>query len=397
MDINSKKKIVKNGVIYFITEAFPPVLSGSSIVNYNLLSYFTHESYVVFMPKTKFKRKMTAKSEAKVKYIAFSFEHISSKLHRWLLPIQLNFSKYLILFLSKFDNPQAIVVTYPSLFYLEIGIYVAQKLNLPLIPYLHDTIVEALAGSSLEKKSNEIQKKLWKSSSKIFVMSRGMKDLYKRKYNIECDTLIHSNVEYIMDKENLKTINTMTPKCFWAGDIYNINNRALVRIVKVLNEIGGRVEFTSPKTKVELINMGIELNLNSINFYENRTEYLSALGQSDILILALNWQEESSIHHDELETIFPTKTPEYLASGKLIIVHAPESYFISRFFYENRCGIVITNPEPHKIKEKLTKILNRPELLYEYQRNALYTARMFNIKYVADIFSEKINDVISDD
>ena len=61
----------------------------------------------------------------------------------------------------------------------------------------------------------------------------------------------------------------------------------------------------------------------------SRDEVLARLGQADVLFLPHgltgSWAAE------EYRTIFPTKTIEYLISGRPILAHTPPDRFLTRF------------------------------------------------------------------
>jgi hypothetical protein len=100
--------------------------------------------------------------------------------------------------------------------------------------------------------------------------------------------------------------------------------------------------MTTAKQLTVLEGMGIDVSALDRVYYPEWSDYLEALNDHEILLLALDWPDESPIHHDELATIFPTKTPEYLASGRPILVHCPEDYFLARFFRHHDCGTIVS-------------------------------------------------------
>ena len=99
------------------------------------------------------------------------------------------------------------------------------------------------------------------------------------------------------------------------------------------------------------------------------------------------------MHKDELSTIFPTKTPEYLATGNLIIVHCPENYFLAKFFRKHNCGIVISEQSDEAIEKVLRGILAGDNNYDEIRRNALRTASIFKSDALSKKFSGIVNNV----
>lgn len=175
--------------------------------------------------------------------------------------------------------------------------------------------------------------------------------------------------------------------------MYGINTKSVKRIADYAGMNHVSLFFASSHTMDDLDHFGIHGENIRINFFSKRAEYLQAIQQADFLLLALNWPEESSVHEDEISTIFPTKTPEYLASGKPIIVHCPEHYFLYRFFKKHDCGILLPEKDPAKFSDLLKKQIGNPELIRKYQENALKTAGYFDQKHIAQQFSDVISSL----
>jgi glycosyltransferase involved in cell wall biosynthesis len=63
-----------------------------------------------------------------------------------------------------------------------------------------------------------------------------------------------------------------------------------------------------------------------------------------------------------LKTSAPGKTAEYLALGRPILVHAPEDTFVSWYFKQQDCGIVIDQPDVAALAGKLRELFSHPEI-----------------------------------
>ncbi len=392
--MSQKPPLSEKGIVYIITEAFPPTSAGSSVLNRNLFTYFDPNSYVIYTHKISFKNKLSMVKDVKVRYIAKSFQHFSGKVHNLLLPFQFRYAFSKIKSDAKKEKPVAIIATHPSMDYLKLGLDIATSLKLPFFPYLHDTIAEALSNSVHAERAAVIQAQIWKRSSRIFVMSEGMKNLYQKKYALTTEPVLHTYMEKIRDENELKLKEYSSPRCFWGGEVYNINNVSLPRLTRALENLDPTIEIASPQKREVLNGLGITNKNLVISFYSDRSQYLNAIENADILLLGLNWPEESNIHPEELGTIFPTKTPEYLSSGKLIIVHAPAQYYLTEFFKKHQCGIVLDNMDPSEVLDTLKQELSNQEKMLGYRKNALLAARLFNQTLVAENFKNSINKII---
>jgi glycosyltransferase involved in cell wall biosynthesis len=126
-------------------------------------------------------------------------------------------------------------------------------------------------------------------------------------------------------------------------------------------------------------------------FYSNRMDYLNTLQQQDILILALDWPDESPKHIDELATIFPTKTPEYLASGRPILVHCPENYFLARFFRKHNCGLVVPERSVDALEAAVRYLAEDSSQVENMRKSALTAAQFFNADQLASRFQTTVH------
>jgi len=221
-------------------------------------------------------------------------------------------------------------------------------------------------------------------------MSQGMADFYQQRYKITTQPLPHSYPEPLSG-----TLPEKAPlqQVFWGGGIYGINRNAVRRVSAALKQRGHTfvLSTTVPAkllTKWEILGEHVQLK-----FYPKRADYLRALQQQSVLVLALDWPDESTVHRDELATIFPTKTPEYLASGCPILVHCPEDYFLARFIREHQCGIVVSERSKDALDDAFRALFQGGSQVEAMQRAALAAAHVFAPDAIAQRFQEKVCQV----
>jgi len=352
-----KPVLFEGGHVLFITSAFPPSPGGSCVLNQNLLINFDENSFTVISNKSTIKR-IEVLPSIKVKRVLRSNPKIGSynqvyiDCQRWLAIRRIKR-------IAQNTNTKLIIGTYPNFGFLSIAYKVAQDLGLPFVAYLHDTIFEANIGKKLEGRAKHLNEKILHNSELIFVISDGIKKLYLKKYNTKTIPLRHTYSEPIveMDDELIKS-----KSFFWGGAIYDINARSLARLSRKLNGHNCKLELATNTSIKSLDYHGFDTSVCELTFYESRTEYLEALIKSDVLILALDDSAKTRVHYDELSTIFPTKTPEYLASGKPIIVICPRDYFLSNFFLEHNCGFVFEVDELENFEKILGDLKNRVDV-----------------------------------
>lgn len=373
--------------ILFVGSAFPPSAGGSSIVmsrlleNLNSLSYsivtLTECSYIMkdsnyMIPTCGILRLHTLISRP-------------YRLSVWCRLLTLPYYLIRSIRFAKKEGATKVVAVYPTLDFLALGMILARILHLPFYPYLHDTVAEGNEKNSLTWVAKFIQREVFLSSRKVLVMSSGMSDLMKRKYSIEAIPIRHINS---LERKYLKPSQKF--KChglFFGGAMYTINDAAVKRVAKAAKLIGELLECSGIRSPI--IDQYGSVLVSPMR-YKTSSEYLSAIETKSILILALNKPFESNVGADELATIFPTKTPEYLLSGRPILVHCPKEYFLARFFHDNDCGMVVESDKIEDIALAMQQLLSREELAKKFVYNAYKTARQFNAESVASDFINAI-------
>ncbi len=380
--------LCKNGHI-LVAVAHYMFPSGMRVTMRNLLSHFHPASYSIATVKSSGRN--LEEDDHRVYPIMSSWRHISTSLDGRWLDWQVPAATSKLIKLIEQTNTKILVGVYPSFHFLKITRDAAKATHTPWIAYLHDTVAEGLSNTRWADKAAELQQQVFAEADSVLVMSQGMTDLYQRKYNLACPPLEHTYPELITD--HVPEVKAL-PQAFWAGDIYNINHQAVRRVSEALRRLGYSFLLTTAKPET-LEPQGITGDHIKTTFYPRRAVYLEALRQQGILILALNWPDETRQHEDELATIFPTKTPEYLVSGRPILVHCPEHYFLARFFRDNQCGVVVTERSVEALVEAADNLLKDPAAISNLTRSALVAAQIFNADRIASRFQSIVRSVAS--
>lgn len=372
-----KKPLYKNGKILFLTIAYPPNPTASSVVNRHLLDQFDPSSFIVitgFFPGAK---KTKVPEHVKQHYIYLSFEFLSTKIHRVIARLQkFSIPIFLHFYCWKY-KPSRIIIGYPDLYWLDLCSSVAVKRKIPFVPYLHDTVVEATYYGGSKDLAAKVQERIFAYAYQVAVMSEGMRALYEKKYAMKAVAWEHIYPEtpehYYGKKEN---------RAHWSGDVYEINYKSVIRLNNVLARLGMQFSISNGKTREQLRSFGITGEHIQKVFYPKRSEYLLQLGAAKILLLGLNYADECRVHEDELATIFSTKTPEYLGSNTLIVYHGPGHYFLARFLLNNNCGIVLDTRDENELYAELKHITDHIEKYDNLVSNAAASLKIFRPGYV---------------
>jgi hypothetical protein len=165
---DTRPAMFKKGKTLFLTIAYPPNPTASAVVNRHLVDQFDPKSFIVitgFFPGAK---RAEVPPDVSVHFIYLSLEFLTSKIHRLIARIQkISIPVFLHIYIS-LVKPARIIITYPDLYWLDLCSAVAIKRKIPFIPYLHDTVVEAIYGRSKEL-AKEVQERIFSKAFNIAV------------------------------------------------------------------------------------------------------------------------------------------------------------------------------------------------------------------------------------
>ena len=377
--------------ILFVTTFYPPNNNGTSVVMSNLIKELDQKTvYGVVTWANSFKDKDEI-INGKIVHKLFNFQYLfNPRLWFFFRRFTFNFEKRKVIKLIKKKKITHVVGVYPDLDFLEISRSASEVCGVKFYPYLHDTLAEGLSHKRYKNIAKVVQQNIFKTSRKILVMSEGMKDLYKDKYDVETTPVLHSFSENVEEKE--LNNDTVEKSIFWGGAIYAINKETVKRVHSACKNLDYTLTLSAANTPEKLANLGFENKNIKILPFLTREDYITTIGNQRALLLSIDWPDESAVHKDELGTIFPTKTIEYLISGRPIIVNCPEEYFLARFFKKYQCGIVLTERDPQKLKEYIETVLNDEEKLKVMVANAYKTSKQFHISSVKSVFEAELED-----
>jgi glycosyltransferase involved in cell wall biosynthesis len=127
-----------------------------------------------------------------------------------------------------------------------------------------------------------------------------------------------------------------------------------------------RIGFSGPKVNVGTV---------------SRDELITRLRQADILLLPHGFT--SKFAQEEIKTIFPTKTIEYLISGRPILAHLPADCFLAEFLRSQGCALIVDEPSVEALKRALDPLRQDEALRSKLVCNAIQAAKQFEAHEVA--------------
>lgn len=376
--------ILDEGQVLLISLFYPPNMNSSSVVIKNLFLNFDPNSYSV-VSENFFGKNNTPGN----RFTIFSDFKYSYRINRYWQYLQMPLAYYRLHKIVEHLKPRIIVSVYPDYYYLKTSFDVSVKMGIPHVTYFHDTLAGSLSNTFISKYAVELENNIFNGPLPVFVLSQGLAELYQNKYKKECILLQHIyNGEIVNEYRDIDNRHA-----FFSGEVYQTNCHAITRLAEALRKEGYSLNLSTKTNKKYLLNRGIISNYNQVKYFPDYSEYIRTLQNQELLIIGLDWPNESLLDQDELSTIFPTKMVEYLGSGRPILVHCPEDYYLAKFITQNKCGLLVSELDPASIISGLRE-LKDPKLRVELVQNALNVLKQFNSYRISSIFRRNLNSFI---
>jgi len=385
----SLPKLCDRGHVVVISRHYMQI-TGSSVVIRNLLARFDPRSYTLIVRDVS----GPAPGEPEPGVLVHAIDaglpgpvpHRLEHLWRQHQPFLRSRVKRLVKSLS----PTVIVGVYPDLEFLQFARLAARDLRIPWAAYVHDAVVGASWHTKYAAWARTLQAQMFAEASSIFVTG-GIQRLYREKYGKATTSLPIAYPEPIPEK--LPEDRDIRREAFWGGGIYEMNARGLKRLLTALEEVKCPLALRTPSNDDTLERYGITGECVRREVMRDRPEYLEALRRRGLLVAALDWPDETNWHDEELSIVFPTKAVEYLASGRPILVHCPERYFLAQFFLEHKCGLVITERDHKALVDAVNRLLRGGDEVIRMRKAALAAAQLLSMDRLAPTFQSEINAV----
>lgn len=375
--------------ILLLSWGVPPLPTGSAVIVGNLARQFGAEEMVVAGEKPYGGPRVHWRDEwPRIVHVAHELPtHWRGS--RWWRRVQVVGMLWRSLRLVRRFRCSAVMVVFPNEEFLLVGYLTALWRRLPLFAYFHNTYLENRRGLS-RRFACWLQSQVFLKSRHVFVMSEGMVELYRRNYpGLKCSALVHSFNEDLPAKANLPEPHRPL-RLTISGNINESCREAAVRFADAIAQMAGAsltILSGTPESLLREIGM-----LRDGTHYAtvSRDELVGRLQQADIVVLPHGFAGDLS--PDELATMFPTKTIEYLICGRPILAHAPPDCFLTRFLKQHQCALVVDTPSVPALIDAVERLKADERLRARLVERALRTAEMFHAPRVAQTLRSAIRE-----
>ena len=226
--------------------------------------------------------------------------------------------------------------------------------------------------------ARRFERVVMKGAAGVIAPNEILSDDLQKRLGVKA-TVIHNSFDiapYEMDVVVNRTtaIASEEIKIVYTGAVYEAHFDAFRNLMAALTKLG------NPNIRLHLYTNQPDRTLERENVrgpivrHEqlSMTEMPRVQMEADILFLPLAF---NSPYPDLVRTSATTKLGEYLATRRPILVHAPCDSFVSWYFREHDCGVVVDENDPARLAEAIELILSDTQLCRRLAANAFERAR----------------------
>lgn len=383
-------------MIGLFSKSVYPAKGGSAIVTEELARCFSRDEMVVVGGRGVFERPFERAHSRVEVYTLRSELNIKGRGDRFFEALRWMLFPFLLIQAIRICRKHqctSIVASFPDDLFLYLGLKVAERLQIPLFAYFHNTLLENRSGWRAVIASH-IQGKVFSKAKRVLVISDGLARYYRKEYpQVDFRTVQHAfwgNVAPYSEVANSRRNEVKT--VILCGNINETNIDATRRVIDALYGWQGfRVTLYTPVPAILLRVRGIDIKkVNEITYVPDE-DFMKKLGEADLLVLTLGL--EGGLSDVEYRTIFPTRTVPILLSGCPMLVHAPKSSFLAEFVREWRCGVVVDEPDEDALRRAAHELTSNVDLMRSVTSQAAQAAALFHGSVVRALFLTEIGYV----
>lgn len=393
-------KIIKTKSKFAIlSHDLPPSQSGQALVLYSLLKKLPSKDYCLISSHKEENQEVVNRLEANYYRLQEGFNFARPNNPKLVLFKQITNSGLTILSrtrqimkIVKKEECKVLIACSGDPFNIPAAYLASKLLGIKLICYMFDDYLYQWTG--VERKFiQKLEPIIIKGSEANIVPNEFLQKDYLLRYGIKshivrnpCTIPDYSKLDHKPNYFDKKVTNIV-----FTGTIYHAHYDAFRNLINAIKNIKGNIRlhlFTGRPQDI-LMAEGIKGDFVIYHGLIKQSEVDTVLRQADLLFLPLAFH---SAIPEVIRTSAPGKMGEYLAVGKPILVHSPEDSFISWYFKQNGCGLVVDKSDPELLKKAILTLLSDEPLQNELGHKARIQAEVdFDVQKVRLEFQKIIS------
>ena len=253
--------------------------------------------------------------------------------------------------------------------------YLASRLaRVPLYVYMIDDYSSQWDSKFVRFLARHIEPRALKAAAGVITISEFLRDTLRRRHGVEA-TVIHTPCDLSAYEEtSAPARRDGETRIVFTGAVSEAQLDALVNLAGALNLLA------RPDTRLHLYTAQVASDWEPrglrgpVVFHPHQSIFDIPRIQMDADLLFLPLAFDSP-YPEHIRTAVPSKTGEYLASGRPILVHAPRDTFIVWYFRQHDCGLVVDENDPALLAQAVERLLTDETLRRRLVANARRCAR----------------------
>ena len=365
-----------------LSGSVPPGTTGSAIIVGNLAKQFSPDEMVVAGYRPLNRPEVEWRSDwPAIRYIGGPWPD-SARALRWRRRLQFGMAFARTLRIARDHKCTVVLAVHPPEEVLAVGLLVARRIGATFLPYFHNTYLDQRRGFE-RKLAGWLQPRVFRAADHVFVMSDGMVSLFSDRYpelKGRCSALVHTFSEEIPVYEACPEPGSAI-RFTLSGNIHEICLDAARRMCNAVLSLPGSRLALLGSTQEAVLEAEGWLAVRVESTVVPRDTLLSKLREADILLLPHGFTGRYA--PEEYNTVFPTRTIEYLLALRPILAHAPPDCFLSQFIRETGCALLVERADTGELLAAIERLRRESALRETLVRNALNAARRFRPDLVA--------------
>jgi glycosyltransferase involved in cell wall biosynthesis len=233
------------------------------------------------------------------------------------------------------------------------GSVCARTAGLPHLVWVFDPWEENAYGPAERWLAQRLERRIWRNAAAVIVHADEMAEHYACKHGVRC-AVLPTPVD--MDGwERLPVDGTVAAggprEMLVAGAVYWLQADAVRRLAQVcrgLEEV--RLTVLSDPALLDAHDLDADRFEPSLS----PERFRSRLREADVLFIGLSFDADAPL---AVRTSTPARLPEYLASGRPILVHAPPGSHLAEYTRRAGFGALVDRPDNEALRETLERLL----------------------------------------
>ena len=249
----------------------------------------------------------------------------------------------------------------------------ARRLGIPLIAYMFDDYgTQYKILPPYQQFAARYDRFVARRAERIIVPNEMLAAEYAARHRVE-PAIIRNPHAGIYGDGNDQPLGTDEVRIVYTGSVYHVHDDAFARLLEVIEDSEQSLVLDL-YSSVDTTRYAVFQRSGRVRHHGHLAdaEALRVQAEAEILFLRLAFDCPAP---DVVRSALPGKFPEYLASGRPILVHAPADSFVAWYCRRHHCAAVVDEPDTRALADTLGRLLSDGKFRRAIVRAALCRAR----------------------